>query len=312
MEDEEEPDALGTGAVGAAVVGERQHLLALAYRMLGTLADAEEAVQETFVRWYRLDPQDRAAVTSPRSWLTRTAGRVCLDLLGSARVRRERYVGDWLPEPLPGGAPLGSATAEDPLDRVTLDDEVGSALLVVLESLTPAERVAFVLHDVFATPHAEIATIVGRTPAACRQLASTARAKVRAHRAYGTAPGQRDDVTRAFADACRGGDLGRLLAVLDPAVELRSDGGGLVSAARRPVLGRDRVTRFLLGSLAKYPEARIDTVASVEGTVLLVHAGGRVQGVVWLGVAGHAVVDVWIMVNPEKLSRWSRLVPGGG
>jgi RNA polymerase sigma-70 factor (ECF subfamily) len=293
-------------ALVAAVAGERRHLLALAYRMLGTLADAEEAVQETYVRWYRMDPQDRAAVVSPRAWLTRVAGRVCLDLLGSARARRERYVGEWLPEPLPGGAPLAGAPQPDPADRVTLDESVGSALLVVLERLTPAERVAFVLHDVFGTPFDEIAEAVGRTPAATRQLASSARRKVRAHRALGTAPAELARVTRAFAAAAAGGDLGTLVALLDPAVELRSDGGGIVSAARRPVVGADHVARFLVGIVTKNPWLRVEPAASVDGPVLAIRDGaGAVRGVVSLGVAAGAVVDVWIVMNPEKLGAWT-------
>lgn len=290
----------------AAVAGERRHLLALAYRMLGTLADAEEAVQETYVRWYRMDPVDRAAVVSPRAWLTRVAGRICLDMLGSARARRERYVGEWLPEPLPGAVPLAGAPAPDPADRVTLDESVGSALLVVLEQLTPAERVAFVLHDVFGTPFDEIAEAVGRTPAATRQLASSARRKVQAHRALGTAPAELEGVTRAFAAAAAGGDLGALVALLDPRVELRSDGGGHVSAARRPVVGADHVARFLLGIAAKNPWLRLEHAASVDGPVLLFRDGeGAVRGVLSLGVAGGAVAHVWIVMNPEKLGAWA-------
>lgn len=292
-------------ALVAAVEGERRHLLALAYRMLGTLADAEEAVQETYVRWYRMDPRDREAVVSPRAWLTRVAGRVCLDVLGSARARRERYVGEWLPEPLPGAAPLAGAPAVDPADRVTLDEAVGSALLVVLERLTPAERVAFVLHDVFGTPFAEIAEVVGRSSAATRQLATSARRKVHAHPALDTAPAAHAEVTRAFATAAAGGDLGALVALLDPAVELRADGGGHVSAARRPVVGADRVARFLLGVLAKNPGAVLEPAASVDGPVLLLRHAGRLLGVVSVGVAAGAVVDVWIVLNPEKLTAWS-------
>ncbi|WP_374315895.1 sigma factor, partial [Microbacterium sp.] len=144
--------------------GERRNLLALAYRMLGTVTDAEDAVQETYVRWYRLTPDERAEIRNPGAWLTRVASRVCLDVLGSARVRRERYVGEWLPEPVPGESPIAASAPLDPLDRVTIDDSVSTALLVVLESLSPAERVAFVLHDVFGVPFAEIAETVGRTP----------------------------------------------------------------------------------------------------------------------------------------------------
>jgi RNA polymerase sigma-70 factor (ECF subfamily) len=157
------------------VESERGALLGLCYRMLGTVADAEDAVQETYVRWLRLSDEERTAIRNPGAWLTRVAGRVCLDMLGSARARRERYVGEWLPEPVPGDSPLAASVPVDPIDRVTLDDSVSMALLVLLESLTPAERVAFVLHDVFAVPFGEIAETVGRSPEAVRQLASQAR-----------------------------------------------------------------------------------------------------------------------------------------
>ena len=166
-----------------AVMGERRQLINVAYRLLGSLADAEDVVQETYARWYALSGPQREAIGSPGGWLTTVASRICLDLLGSARARRERYVGEWIPEPLPdpaewpGGQP-GGATA-DPADRVTLDESVTMAFLVVLESMTPAERVAFVLHDVFGYSFAEVAEITGRTPAACRQLASRPRRRRR-------------------------------------------------------------------------------------------------------------------------------------
>ena len=166
----------------SAVMAEQRRLINLAYRMLGSLADAEDAVQETYARWYAMSAEQQEAIESPGAWLTTAASRICLDLLGSARARRERYVGEWIPEPLPEPGewasvqPGGSA---DPANRVTLDESVSMAFLVVLESMTPAERVAFVLHDVFRYSFLEIAEITGRTPAACRQLASSARRHIR-------------------------------------------------------------------------------------------------------------------------------------
>src|SRR2546421_5996467 len=139
----------------SAVMAERRRLINLAYRMLGSLADAEDAVQETYARWYAMSAEQQEAIESPGAWLTTAASRICLDLLGSARARRERYVGEWLPEPLPGSAgPVAgsSGSAADPADRITLDESVNMAFLVVLESMTPAERVAFILHDVFGYP----------------------------------------------------------------------------------------------------------------------------------------------------------------
>src|SRR5215216_2952099 len=176
----------------SAIMSERRQLINLAYRLLGSLADAEDVVQETYARWYAMSPQQQEAIGSPGGWLTTVASRICLDLLGSARARRERYVGEWLPEPLPdrsewlNGRPGG--TTVDPADRVTLDESVNMAFLVVLEAMTPAERVAFILHDVFRYPFTEVAEITGRTPAACRQLASSARRRLRASQALRPRP----------------------------------------------------------------------------------------------------------------------------
>lgn len=291
----------------AKLTAERGHLMSLGYRMLGTVADAEDAMQETYARWYRLSPDERAAIEVPRAWLTRVAGRVCLDMLGTARARREHYVGEWLPEPVPGTTFAAAASASDPLDRVTLDDSVSTALLIVLESLTPAERVAFVLHDVFAVPFAEIAEIVGRSVDACRQLATSARRRVRERHGAETATPRHDELVRAFVNACASGDVEALVAVLDPAVILRSDGGGIVTAARNPVTGALNVARFILGILSKEPNIEVTESETSDGISLVARVGGVVLSVVNLGIAidRDSVSDVWIMMNPEKLSLWN-------
>lgn len=321
----------------ADVVDERRRLLALAYRMLGTTGEAEDAVQETYVRWYRMSDAERAAIANPQGWLTRVAGRVCLDMLSTARARRERYVGPWLPEPLPAGffrgsraatsgapdaaaADATSATASagvadgsvtartgdpaDPLDRVTLDEAVSSALLVVLEAMTPPERVSFVLHDVFAVPFPEIAEIVGRSPAAVRQLATSARRHVAHARSRQVSREEHDAVVAAFAAAAQAGDLAALTRVLDPDVALRSDGGGLVSAARKPVLGADNVARFVLGLLEKDPSFVVEPRETTDGTGFAIRRDGAVIGVVNLNVVAGRVADLWIVMNPEKLGAW--------
>ncbi|WP_432564011.1 RNA polymerase sigma factor SigJ [Kineococcus sp. SYSU DK003] len=300
--------------VPGEVHDERRRLLSLAYRMLGTTAEAEDAVQETYVRWYRMTEAERAAVVNPQAWLTRVASRVCLDVLASARHRRERYVGEWLPEPVPAdlfaGAADGSATAPvDPFERISLDESVSTAVLVVMEAMTPAERVAFVLHDVFAFPFAEIAAIVGRTPAAVRQLASSARRRVREHGAVGLDRRDHDDVVRAFAHAAGTGDLARLTALLDPAVTLRSDGGGVVSAARRPVLGIENVARFVLGVVRKDDGLVFSPERTGDGLAFVITSKGAVRGVLNLRVVDGLVRDVWIQVNPGKLRAWTAAQP---
>jgi RNA polymerase sigma-70 factor (ECF subfamily) len=283
---------------------ERGTLIALAYRMLGTVADAEDAVQETYVRWYRQSDADRERIENPAAWLTRVASRICLDMLGSARARRERYVGEWLPEPLPGESPIAAAVPVDPLDRITLDESVSVALMVVLESLTPAERVAFVLHDVFAMPFAEIAETVGRTPQATRQLASQARRRIRERRVGAASREQHDAVARAFAAATMTGDFSALIAVLDPNVVLLADGGGKVSAARRPVVGADRVARFLIGLPHLEPTAITEPTLTPEGLAFLVTIDGRADSVISVDVTGDRITDVYIVRNPDKLTLW--------
>jgi RNA polymerase sigma-70 factor (ECF subfamily) len=295
----QDPDALGV------VIRERRRLLAIAYRLLGTVAEAEDAVQEAYVRWYQLGEGERSAIDNVPAWLTRVTSNICLDVLKSARRRREQYVGPWLPEPLPSD----SAGSTDPADRVTLDESVSTALLLVLESMTPAERVAFVLHDVFKVPFPEVAEIVGRTPAAVRQLATSARRRVDTTRARRSSSDVHASVVRAFAAACEKGDLQELLAVLDPTVELRSDGGGIVRAAYRPVVGATKAARFLLGVLAKRPEWRLELRTVPEGlaVVLLDDAPGRgaVESVITVQVIDGRIHDIWMMRNPLKLSRWA-------
>jgi RNA polymerase sigma-70 factor, ECF subfamily len=296
----------------AGVDGERRRLIGLAYRMLGTVSEAEDAVQEAYLRWYRLDDVEREAIENPAGWLTRVTSRICLDMLGSARARRERYVGEWLPEPVPtnlftaGGAQ--GRDAGDPLDRITLDESVSTALLVVLEAMTPAERVAFILHDVFALPFDEIAGIVGRSPTATRQLASSARRRVRSERHRPVDEAEHARLVRAFEDACDRGDLDALTALLDPGVSLRSDGGGLVKAALKPVTGASKVARFLLGILAKQPTVRLTPLTTGDGSALAFAHGDELTGVINLQAEGDHITHVWIQFNPQKLTRW----PGRG
>ena len=291
------------------VAGERRQLINLAYRLLGSLADAEDAVQESYARWYALSPQQREAIESPGAWLTTVASRICLDLLGSARARRERYVGEWLPEPLPGrrerpGPEPGAATA-DPADRVTLDESVTMAFLVVLDTMTPAERVAFVLHDVFRYPFAEVAEIVGRTPAATRQLASSARRRLSSSSPPPATPtASQAGLVRDFKAAWEAKDIGALIGLLDPGAIAVADGGGLVSAALHPIEGGEQVARYLAALVGRLPSLTI-TERTVNGQPgLVAEQDGVVVTVFAFDVAADQITRIWIIRNPTKLTRW--------
>jgi len=290
-------------------MSERRHLINLAYRMLGSLADAEDAVQETYARWYAMPRQQQEAIKSPGAWLTTVASRVCLDLLGSARARRERYVGEWIPEPLPEPGEWisgGSAdTSADPADRVTLDESVSMAFLVVLDSMTPAERVAFILHDVFGYPFSDVGHITGRSPAACRQLASSARRRVDAAQPPATPTARQAEVIRNFKQAWEAKNIKALMGLLDPDAIVIADGGGLVSAALHPIEGAEQIGRYL----AQLASRRV-SLALLERTVngqpgLVAQQDGVTVTVFAFDVAGDKIRRIWAVRNPEKLRPWT-------
>ncbi|MFF2849786.1 RNA polymerase sigma factor SigJ [Streptomyces sp. NPDC058001] len=292
----------------SAVVGERRQLTNLAYRLLGSLAEAEDAVQETYVRWYAMSRQRREAVESPGAWLTTVASRICLDLLGSARVRRERYVGAWIPEPLPDRREWFSGRAgdgeADPADRVTLDESVNMAFLVVLESMAPAERVAFILHDVFRYPFAEIAEIVGRTPAACRQLASSARRRIRAERATEVPTAGQAGLVRHFKEAWEAKDIEALVDLLDPDATMIADGGGMVGTVLRPVEGGERIAQYLIHIADKAPGLTLLERTVNGGPGLVAQHAGVTVTVAAFSLAGDRITRIWAVRNPEKLRPW--------
>lgn len=279
----------------------RDHLTGVAYRMLGTLQDAEDAVQETYLRYLRVAESD---IHDLRAWLTTTIARICLDEMGSARARRESYVGQWLPEPVMGVSRSLGQIPLGPEDQVTLDESVSMAMLVLLESLTPAERTALILHDILGMPYGEVSQVVGRSQAACRQLVSRARAHVRDHAPRFTPdPAQHVEAVQAFLAAASRGELDQLIRVLDPDVILRSDGGGVVpGVARRPVIGADHVARLLLGVAARRPAmSRAGTVNGSPGLVFEDDEG--VVGVMAFTVAGGLITEIDFVVNPDKLRR---------
>ena len=310
MNTQPEPAGSGPGPGLNAVISERRQLINLAYRLLGSLADAEDAVQETYARWYAMTRPQQDAIASPGAWLTTVTSRICLDLLGSARARRERYVGEWIPEPLPepaewSGGRAGGATA-DPADRVTLDESVNMAFLVVLESMTPAERVAFILHDVFRYSFAEVAEIVGRTPAACRQLASSARHRVRAAQPPAIPTARQAGLVRDFKRAWEAKDIAALIGLLDPGAAMTADGGGLVSAALQPIEGGDQVARFLVDLADRGP----GPLALLERTVngqpgLVAQQDGATVTVFAFDIAGDRIARIWAVRNPSKLRPWT-------
>ncbi|MQS14360.1 sigma-70 family RNA polymerase sigma factor [Streptomyces kaniharaensis] len=278
----------------------RPHLRAVAYRMLGSIAEAEDAVQEA---WLRYDRTDTSGVTNLGGWLTTVASRVCLNLLRSRAQRREEPLeagesgGPRIPDPL-----IGREGVVDPEQEVVLADSVGLALMVVMESLSPAERVAFVLHDLFAVPFEEIAPLIERTAAAARQLASRARRRVQ-----GKAPAPDKDLARqrvavdAFFAAARDGDLDALVAVLDPDVVLRSDGGAL--RARHTVVFAGAATvagqAVLWGGLS--PFARPALINGAAGAVVIGPNGTAMSVMAFTVVAG-AIVSIEVLTDPERLN----------
>ena len=288
-----------------AVMSERRRLINLAYRLLGSLADAEDAVQETYARWYAMSGQQRDAIESAGGWLTTVASRICLDLLGSARARRERYVGEWLPEPLPDPAEWTGGSTADPADRVTLDESVSMAFLVVLDSMTPAERVAVILHDVFGYSFTEVAQITGRTPAACRQLASSARRRIAASPPPAARTARQADLVREFKKAWEASDIDALIGLLAPGATAIADGGGLVSAALRPIEGGEQIARYLSDLAGRAPSLTIleRTVNGQPG--LVAQQGGITVTVFAFEVTAGRITHIWAVRNPGKLRPWT-------
>ena len=271
---------------------DRAHLRAVAYRMLGSVSEADDAVQEA---WLRLNRSDAGEVENLRAWLTTVVARVSLDMLRSRRSRREEPLGPHVPEPI-----VSRADAVDPEQQALLADSVGLALLVVLETLSPAERLAFVLHDMFAVPFEEIAPVVGRSPGAARQLASRARRRVRR-----AAPEPDADLARqrelvdAFLAAARSGDFDALVAVLDPDVVLRVDRGALRPAAAGEIRGAQTVAQQARkgAGLARY--ARPALVNGAAGLVLA--ARGRPLAVAGFTIAGGRIVEIDVLADPARL-----------
>lgn len=279
----------------------RPRLVRVAYAILGSVAEAEDVVSDCWLRLVAADARD--PVTDVEAWATTAVARAALDVLRSARVRRERYIGPWLPEPV-----VEPGSSLDPAERVSLDDQVSYALLVVMESLTPAERTSWVLHDLFGVSFDDVAHAVGRSPAAVRQLAARARRHIESPAPRLTvAPSDHTTTVARFLRAAAGGDLSGLIEALDPDVVLTSDGGGRVTAARRPVVGADRVARYLRGIAGRFGGAYTPTLLVVNGDPGLgvVDRHGLRAVMAFTVSDDDSVSRIDIVLAPDKLPRGS-------
>jgi RNA polymerase sigma-70 factor, ECF subfamily len=274
----------------------RRRLTALAYRMLGSVAEAEDIVQEAYLRWHAAD---RAAVADPRAFLAKIVSRLCVDHLRSARVRRETYIGPWLPEPVLDAAAMNAESASEYAEDLTV------ALMLALERLSPLERAAFLLHDVFEMDFPDIAEALGRNQAACRQLATRARLHIREARPrFAVSADDGVLLAAAFLDASRSGDAAALARLLTQSAVLHTDGGGKRQAALNPIFGRDKIIRFLvaLAGKAGAPEAIDFRPARINGLpgFVLSWPDGRAQTLA-LQIEEGAIAAIYVVLNPDKL-----------
>ncbi len=283
----------------------RPLLFSISYRMLGSVMEAEDVVQEAYVRWQGTEDEE---VRSPSAYLSTVVTRLCIDRLRSAQARREQYVGPWLPEPLLEEQSLGTADLD-----ADLDDSLSMAFLVLLESLTPVERAVFLLREVFGYEYAEVASLVGKSEANCRQISRRARQSVAARRPrFESSPEQEERLTEGFLHASLEGDMKALLELLSEDVTLYSDGGGKTRAALNPIYGANKVARFLAGIRGKIPPDFAVRKARVNGRPGFVSylGDGSPQSVVTFDVLEGRVKTIRLVVNPEKLDNVPSLERG--
>lgn len=271
-------------------------MFGLAYRLLGSAEEAEDAVQDAYLRWSRAD---RAAIEQPGAWLAKVVTNLCVNRLTSARARRERYVGPWLPEPV-----VTRDGALGPLESAEQRDAVSTAMLLLLERLTPTERAVYVLREAFGYSHRDIAGVLDLTEANCRQVYSRAVKRVATPEARFTPPVERQrELVESFVTAAREGDLARLERLLAADVTWWSDGGGKVSSARRPILGREKVVRFISGTVRKFTGSlAVDVIETNGAPAVVVWVAGELYCVVALDLRDDAIAGVWSVLNPAKLS----------
>ena len=277
----------------------RPLLFSIAYRMLGSAMDAEDIVQEAYLRWRATNVEIR----SPRAYLSTVVTRLSIDRLRSAKARREQYVGPWLPEPIATGD--SSDVAEAPV----VEESLSMAFLVLLESLTPVERAVFLLREVFDYDYAEISRVVGKTETNCRQIAHRTRSAVAARRPrFESSQEERERMTKLFVKACADGDMRGLLSLLSEDAVFYSDGGGRAVAARNPIYGADRIARLMLGLASKTTQEFAVRLVGINGQVgIVVYAGDHPDSVLTLAVSGGRITAVHNVRNPDKLHAVPRL-----
>jgi RNA polymerase sigma-70 factor, ECF subfamily len=277
----------------------RRLLFSLAYRMLGSIVDAEDMVQEAFLRWQAATSEE---IKAPKAYLSAVVTNLCINHLQSARVKREEYIGPWLPEP------LITDENQDPMSNLQMADSLSMAFMILLESLTPAERACFLLREVFDYDYEEIARMMGKTQDNCRQMVSRARLHIRERRPrFSVSQEMQSRLTGQFIKACASGDLQGLMSLLAADATLLSDGGGQVTAARRPIRGADHIARFLTGLVKKAGASRLDLRPTKinDQSGFITYLNGRLINVLSLDIADDRICGIYIVVNPDKLQKLS-------
>jgi RNA polymerase sigma-70 factor (ECF subfamily) len=290
-------------AEAADIHSHRPVLQGIAYRMLGSMAEAEDAVQETFLRWHRQDQaQQLSEIREPKAWLITTLTRHCIDRLRAAKVQRESYVGMWLPEP------VVQEPAVEPVDRLELAETLSMALLMMLERLSPDERAAFLLHEVFETDYPDVARILGKTEPACRQLVHRAKDRVKEGKPRFTpSRAEQEKVMAGFKRAVASGDVAGLAALFSPDATLFSDGGGKAAATLNPIYGSEKIARFFIGVRDKVPEGHEIVPRIINGSLgYVVYVGDKALQANHFEFNGDRIVAVHIVRNPDKLTHLMR------
>ncbi|MBJ2121493.1 RNA polymerase subunit sigma-24 [Arthrobacter sp. MSA 4-2] len=303
MHDDEHDD--NSAPYSQDLEGERQRLAGIAFRMLGLSFEANLAVAEAFERWLNLTSEERADIGSPQEWLTEAVSKVCLERLSVKPSRRAGYRGNWLPEPVPFPPLEELSSGQNPKDRYTLDESVNMLLMVVLDSLTAGERVAFILHDVFGVGYKEIADVVGRSPVETRRLAKSARLHIQDRRKNEVSAERQRQMVLNLLKACEARDEHAVGCMLHPLVTLLVDSGGKGRAVAGPVEGAEAASRKLIQMLIEAPVMTVSARSVNGGSGLVFRHAERVIGVLSVNVEADKIINIWIVTNPDKLEQWN-------